>query len=98
MNLVQKPSITQSLLLAAACLCTAASAFFGFLYYDLYWKYRDLFNEEGRYFDEQGLIVYHDDAAYFIVPTVVAFLLAFLLTAIWWARRRTIVIRSAGGA
>ena len=96
MNLTRNSGIAQSLLLGAASLCTAASAFFGFLYYALYWKYRGLFNEQGRYFDEAAMVVHHDDAAFFIVPTIVALLLAVLL-ALWWIRRRTGVARVAGG-
>ena len=96
MNPTRNSGIAQSLLLGAASLCTAASAFFGFLYYALYWKYRDLFNAQGRYFDEAAMVVHHDDAAFFIVPTIVALLLAVLL-ALWWIRRRTGVARVAGG-
>ena len=97
MNPTRNTGIAQSLLLGAASLCTAASAFFGFLYYALYWKYRGLFNEQGRYFDEAAMVVHHDDAAFFIVPTVAALLLAVLLAARWWIRRRTGVARVAGG-
>ena len=96
MNPTRNSGIAQSLLLGAASLCTAASAFFGFLYYALYWKYRNLFNEQGRYFDEAAMVVHHDDDAFFIVPTIVALLLAVLL-ALWWIRRRTGVARVAGG-
>ena len=98
MNPTRNPGIAQTLLLGAASLCAAASAFFGFLYYELYWKYRGLFNEQGRYFDEADMVVHHDDAAFLIVPTIAALLLAFLLAAIWWNHRRAMLARVAGGS
>lgn len=98
MNSAYKPGIAQSLRLGAACLCAMASAFFGLLYYGLYWKYRGLFNELGRYYDERDAVVYHDQAAILIVPTVASLLLAFLFFSIWLARRRSMVAHAAGGA
>lgn len=41
----------------AGSLLTAAA--FGFLYYAFYWRWRDLFNSEGRYFDPASSVVYH---------------------------------------
>lgn len=88
MNAAPKPDVARPLLLAAAVLCATASAFFGSLYYSLYWKYRDLFNENGRYFDENDGVVYQDETAVLIVPAIALLLLAWWLGVRWWRRRR----------
>jgi hypothetical protein len=49
------------------------------LYFTLYWPYRRLFNEEGRYFDADRLVVYHEQAGLLIVPAIVVLLLAAVL-------------------
>ena len=85
--------LTQQILLLAAFLSGAATIFFGFLYFSLYWPYRDLFNEEGRYFDAQNAVVYHEQNGLLIVPTL-AFLLLSLLCCIAFLVRH----RAASGA
>lgn len=74
------------------------SLFFGFVYYSVYWRYRALFDEQGRYFDEAASVVYHDDASIFIVPVLAFFLLAFLFGRLWWIRRRSAFPRATGGS
>ncbi|KAF1021051.1 MAG: hypothetical protein GAK30_02075 [Paracidovorax wautersii] len=89
MSPAQRPGIRRSLLLIAISLCATASAIFGFLYYGLYWKYRDLFNENGRYFDETDSVVYQDEAAILIVPAIALLVLALGLGVLWWRRHRS---------
>ena len=67
------------LLLAASLLSAACAMLFAFLYYSLYWRYRTLFNEQGRYFDATEMVVHYDSAFYLIVPAVVLGCLAFVL-------------------
>ncbi len=64
---------------AVALLSAAASIGCWFLYFTLYWPYRRLFNEEGRYFDADRLVVYHEQAGLLIVPAIVVLLLAAVL-------------------
>ena len=40
----------------------AAAVFFGFAYYDRYFKWRDCFNELGRCFDSETASVYVEQA------------------------------------
>ncbi|MDR2213732.1 MAG: hypothetical protein LBE21_08940 [Pseudomonadales bacterium] len=80
--------IVQLLLLCATLLSGAAAALFGFLYFSLYWPYRNLFNEEGRYYDEQALIVYHEQDGFLIAPTLVFLSIAIVFIFSWRARRR----------
>lgn len=81
--------IPRFLPLAAALLSGALAGLFGFLYFSLYWPYRGLFNEEGRYFDEQGLVVHHEQAGLLIVPALGFLASALLFAAVWWVRRRS---------
>jgi NADH:ubiquinone oxidoreductase subunit 5 (subunit L)/multisubunit Na+/H+ antiporter MnhA subunit len=90
----RKADIWQLLLLTATILCAAGSLFFWFLYFTLYWPYRNLFNEEGRYFDEDSVVVYHEQNGLMIVPALALLLLAVLFGSRWWARRRAV---HAGG-
>jgi len=78
----------QALLLCAAILFSGATVFFGFFYFSLYWPYRTLFNEEGRYFDENTLIVYHEQNGLLIIPALACLALALLFGVSWWIRRR----------
>ena len=87
---------TQQILLLAAFLSSATTIFFGFLYFTLYWPYRDLFNEEGRYFDEQNAVVYHEQNGLLIVPTL-AFLLLSLLCCIAFLVRHRAASSTASG-
>ena len=96
MDSAQKPRHISQILLLAAAVSGAAALFFGFFYCSLYWPYRGLFNEEGRYFDEQNLVVYHEQNGLFIVPTLVCLALALLFGVVWWVRRRP-VGGAAGG-
>ena len=85
----QRPRrIPRSLPLAAALVSGALSGLCGFLYFSLYWPYRGLFNEQGRYFDEHGLVVHHEQAGLLVVPALGFLASALLFTAVWWLRRR----------
>lgn len=79
--------LSQWLLLGSALACGAASLCFGFLYVSLYWRYRELFNAEGRYFDAHSATVYHQQDGVLIVPALAFLLLALLLGFAWWLRR-----------
>ncbi len=64
---------------AVALLSAVASLGCWFLYFTQYWPYRRLFNEEGRYFDADRLVVYHEQAGLLIVPAVALLLLAAVM-------------------
>lgn len=81
--------IPQALLLAATLISGASAALFGFLYFSLYWPYRGLFNEEGRYFDGDTLVVHHEQTGLFVVPALAFLVLAFVFAALSWIRRRS---------
>lgn len=74
-------------LLAAALVSGASAAVFGLLFFLFYWPYRDLFNEEGRYFDAHDFAVYHAQSGLLIVPAL-AFLAFALFFAVLWCVRR----------
>ena len=66
--------------------CTGATLVFGVLFYSMYWRYRALFNEEGRHFD--GTVVHHDGSFMLIIPAGVFLLLALLSGCFWRACRK----------
>ncbi|WP_290886390.1 hypothetical protein [Arenimonas sp.] len=82
--------IPQALLLAAALASGASAAVFGYLYFSLYWPYRGLFNEQGRYFDAQRLVVHHDQASLLAVPLLAFLVISILFGVVWWVRRRPV--------
>jgi hypothetical protein len=57
--------------LILAGVCAPLTAFFGFLYYEVYWRWRDCFNEQGRCFVEANSVVHHEQNAVLIVPLAV---------------------------
>jgi hypothetical protein len=69
--------------LVAALSCGAASLATWFLYFVLYWPYREKFDEAGRYFDETTLVVYHEQSSMLLFPAVVFFILSLGFTAFW---------------
>ncbi len=69
------------LLGSATIVCTAAATLFGSLFYALYWQYRGLFNEQGRYFD--GITVHDEQSFVLIVPTLVFVVAAVVFGLIW---------------
>jgi len=80
--------IWQLLIQIAAILSAAGSLVFWLLFFTLYWPYRNLFNEEGRYFDEDSAVVYHEHNGLTVVPALALLILAVFFTFRWWARRR----------
>lgn len=87
-------SFRQILLALAALFSALMSSLFGYLYFELYWRWRDLFYENGRYFDEQEAVVYQDDSAILIVPALFCALLTLLLTVAWRRARLRYLRRS----
>jgi len=73
---------------AAALVSGASAAVFGFLFRWLYWPYRDLFNEGGRYVDAQTAVVYHAQSGLLMIPALACSAFALFLAFLWWARRR----------
>ena len=71
----------------AALFCGAVSLAMWFLYFALYWPYRDLFDEAGRYLDETTMVVYHEQSGLLVIPAVASSILALALTCFWHARR-----------
>ena len=66
-----------------------ASMLFGFFYYALYWRYRELFNEDGRYLDPHDLVVHHAQDAMLAVPACGFALLAIVLFVFGRIHRRS---------
>ncbi len=62
------------------------AAFFGWLYYDLYWRWRSHFDANGRYFDEQTMVVYHAQNSALAIPLVACVL--WLAASFWFAVTR----------
>jgi hypothetical protein len=50
---------------------TPLTAFFGLFYYQGYWRWRGLFNSEGRYFDPPDSVVHHQQNEVLIVPLAI---------------------------
>lgn len=84
---LRRHTVERRLVLGTSFLCAIVSLLFGFLYYSLYFQYRDRFNEEGRYFDAAEEVVYHDQSSILLVPALTFFLLSLLLF-VWWRRIR----------
>lgn len=84
---------SQRMLLAGALLLASAGLVFWFLYFALYWPYRDLFDEEGRYFDEASVVVYQQQSGVLIAPALTLSCLAIVCGAVWWMRRRAVPAR-----
>ena len=80
--------ISQPSLLVSALLCLGASLACWLLYFSLYWPYRALFNEEGRFVDEATLVVYHEQSGLLVIPALGLLLLAALAGAVWLVRSR----------
>jgi len=76
------------LVLGASGMCAAASALFGFFYCTLYWRYRGLFDEDGRYLDTHDLVVHHAQDAMLALPAGGFAPLAIALLAAGWRLRR----------
>lgn len=76
-----------ALLLAAAVLSLIASLGCWFLHFTLYWPYRALFDEDGRFIDGTTMVVHHQQSGTLLLPAVALFLLAALAGAAWWGRR-----------
>ena len=76
-------------MLAAAMLCAAGSLAAWWLFFTLYWPVRGLFNEQGRYFDENTFVVYHEQSGTLVIPALTLALLAALLGLNWRAGRHT---------
>ncbi len=63
-----------------------SAAFFAWLYYDLYWRWRGRFNAEGRYFDEDAVVVYRQQNEALVIPLAICGL--WLIAALWFAFKR----------
>jgi len=74
--------------LVAALSCGAASFAAWFLYFALYWPYREKFDEAGRYFDETTLVVYHEQSSMLLFPAVVFFVFSLCFAAFWLVGRK----------
>lgn len=67
-------------------LAAIGAAMFGWLYYDLFWRWRAHFNSEGRYFDEETMMVYHQQSSALAIPLAICVLWFF--ASLWFAFRR----------
>jgi hypothetical protein len=76
---MHRPRLPSRLLFGASCACAMAAVLLGFFYYALYWRYRELFNEDGRYLDLRDLVVHHAQDATLAVPACGFALLAIVL-------------------
>lgn len=71
------------MLRAAAALLLLVAAFFGWVFHDRYWRWRDCFNELGRCWDPVGEQVYVEEAGmvwggFAALPLVAAIVLLLL--------------------
>lgn len=64
-------SAVSAILGALALLCA-------YLFYDAYWQYRSLYQDNGRYFDIETAVVYHDTSFYWGLIAIALAGLAFL--------------------
>ena len=64
------------------------TAFFGWSYYESYWRWRDCFNAEGRCFVESDSVVHHQQNEILIVPLAICLGLALLGLALGFGRLR----------
>lgn len=80
--------MSQSALLAAAVLCLITSLGCWLFYFTLYWPYRALFNEDGRFIDEATMVVYHQQSGVLLLPALAFLLLAVIAGTSWLRRRR----------
>jgi hypothetical protein len=83
-----QPAPAKPLLLAVVVVCATASIWFWFLFFSLYWPYRNLFNEEGVYFAEDGMVVHHEQSGVLIAPALGFLLLAAIFAVLWLFRQR----------
>ena len=72
----------------AGILSGFVSAISGFLFLSLYWPYRDLFDESGRYFDALEMVVYHEQNGITGLMALFFMLLAVLFFAAGWRQLR----------
>ena len=89
----RRSAAARRLLRIASAISLLGSLFFWFLYFSLYWPYRNLFDGQGRYFDDRSAIVHHEQSGLLAVPALGLLLLAAFSG--WLSRRRTSV---PGGA
>jgi hypothetical protein len=83
------PNRIARLLYVASAVSATGAALFGALFYVYYWRWRGLFNEEGRYFHEPDAVVFHEQSAVLLQPAVLAAVVAIVLWVIarGWAKR-----------
>ena len=72
--------------------CMGGFAFFLWLFYELYWKYRNQFNEEDRYFDPENMVVYHAENKFILIPAVFCIVIFIIIHYIIGAIRRRAAI------
>lgn len=77
-----------TLLWVGALLCAAGAAGLWYLYFTLFWPYRDRFNEAGRHMDESTMVVYHEQAGLLLIPALVLSVLALGFACVWQRSRR----------
>ena len=68
-------------------LCCAL--FFGWMFYERYWRLLDCFNELGRCFDPKSETVATDSNSVYGLAAAAALVLALLAAACWPRRRRS---------
>lgn len=75
--------LTEWLILAATLLCATASLACWFVYFTVYWPYRSLFDDTGRYFDAQNAVMHHAQSGLLIWPAVALSGLTVLIGFAW---------------
>lgn len=63
-NLQRWLGAVTAMLAALALLCA-------FLFYDGYWQHSELFDNNGRYFDSETTVVYHDTSFYWAPMAII---------------------------
>lgn len=74
----QKVNLKMVLLSISAIFSLVGALIFSYLYFDLYWRHRGLFNEQGRYFDQNTLVVYHEQNSILFLPEITLLLLSLV--------------------
>jgi hypothetical protein len=76
------------LLYVASAISAAGATVFGAFFWFYYWRWRGLFNEEGRYFHEPDAVVFHEQSAVLLLPAVSGAVVAIVLWIIARAKSR----------
>lgn len=70
-----------------AALSSMSTLFFGWAYYEFYWRWNDCFNEAGRCFDEQSGVVYLEQSG-LVWGSLAIISFGFAVFFLWYIKRK----------